>query len=211
MTNHNSEKIVAVAGAGGHARAVCSLMNVLNMKVKYLLDDDPELIGTKIHGLEVAGNTDRLRNEPVAFVAIGNNATRKKIVDSAGNIEFPNFIHPSAVISPEVEIGVGTVIMAGAIIQAGSTIGNHVIVNSGVVIEHDCILDDYSHIAPNATLAGSCTLEEGAFLGLNACVIEGKTIGSWSVVGAAACVISDIPDQCTAVGVPARPMKFHEE
>ncbi len=200
-----------VAGAGGHSRAVCSLIKLLGHHVDYLLDDDEKLHGNEVNGIVVNGSTDLLIDKTDVFIAIGNNLIRKKIVESVDTKNYPSYIHPDAIISPEVEIGSGSVIMAGAIIQPGSTIGDHVIVNSGGVVEHDCTLKNFSHIAPNATLAGSCTLREGAFLGINACVIEGKTLGAWSVVGAAACVISDIPEHCTAVGIPAKPMKFHNE
>jgi maltose O-acetyltransferase len=37
-------------------------------------------------------------------------------------------------------------------------------------------------------------------------VIEGRTIGDRCIIGAGAAVISDIPDDVTAVGVPARPV-----
>lgn len=211
LTSHNFGKSVVVVGAGGHSRVVCPLIKLLGHHVTYLLDDNEKLHGKQVHGLLVKGNTDDLKNETDAFIAIGNNAIRKKIVESVDKKNYPSFIHPDALISSEAEIGEGTVIMAGAIIQPGSKIGDHVIVNSGVVIDHDCTLENYTQIAPSATLAGSCTLKEGAFMGVNACVIEGLTLGEWSVVGAAAAVISDIPEHCTAVGVPAKPIKFHNE
>ncbi|MEX2344670.1 MAG: acetyltransferase [Balneolaceae bacterium] len=210
MTTNSSEKKVIVIGAGGHARAISSLIKILGKKVDYYLDDDPDLQGKDVNGITVRGTTKDISNGETAFIGIGRNFIRKQKAEKHSGLTYPSFIHPDAIISPEVEIGTGTAIMAGAIIQPGSKIGNHVIVNSGVVIEHDCTLHDYSHIAPNATLAGSCTLQEGAFLGVNACMIEGKVLGAWSVVGAGACVITDIPEWCTAVGLPAKVIKKHE-
>jgi acetyltransferase-like isoleucine patch superfamily enzyme len=43
-----------------------------------------------------------------------------------------------------------------------------------------------------------------AFLGANVVVLPGVTIGLNSVVGANSVVTSDIPDDCIAVGSPAR-------
>lgn len=43
----------------------------------------------------------------------------------------------------------------------------------------------------------------GAWLGQNVCVI-GASIGKGSVVGANSVVLSDVPDDCVAVGAPAR-------
>ncbi|MDO0962993.1 acetyltransferase, partial [Staphylococcus haemolyticus] len=56
-------------------------------------------------------------------------------------------------------------------------------------------------------LTGGVTVMEGAHLGAGTAVIPGKTVGRWSVTGAGAAVIHDIPDNCTAVGVPARMIK----
>jgi UDP-perosamine 4-acetyltransferase len=41
-------------------------------------------------------------------------------------------------------------------------------------------------------------------LGTGTKVIQGLKIGKNTMIGAGAVVISDIPDNCTAVGVPAR-------
>jgi acetyltransferase EpsM len=99
--------------------------------------------------------------------------------------------------------------MAGVIVNASVEIGNHCIINTAAVIEHDCTIKDYVHICPNATLAGNVTIGEGAQIGVGAKVIQGVKIGKWSIIGAGAVVTKDIPDNCTAVGIPAKPIKFH--
>lgn len=211
LTKVDSGKKLFIIGAGGHARAIASLVKRINLSVDHFLDDNKELHSTSFDGVPVKGFIDDFSKDFLSFIGIGDNKTRKTVADRCKEVKYQTLIHPSAIISEGVEIGQGTVIMAGAIIQPGSKIGNHVIVNSGVVVEHDCTLSDYSHIAANATMAGSCTLGEGAFVGINACVIEGKKIGAWSKVGAGACVIKDIPLNCVAVGVPAKPIKFYNE
>ena len=40
---------------------------------------------------------------------------------------------------------------------------------------------------------------------------QGKSIGRNSIIGAGAVIVSDIPDNCTAVGVPAKPIKYYSE
>ena len=211
MTKNSTNRKTAIIGAGGHARAVAVLAKSLQITVDHYLDDNEELHGKKYYDIPVKGTIKDADKQFDTFIGIGDNATRKEIADSHNGLSYNTFIHPSAIISEGVEIGFGTVIMAGAIIQPGARIGNHVIVNSGVVVEHDCTLGDYSHIAANATMAGNCHLREGAFVGINACIIEGKTVGAWSKVGAGACVINDIPLNCAAVGVPAKPIKFYNE
>jgi acetyltransferase-like isoleucine patch superfamily enzyme len=46
-------------------------------------------------------------------------------------------------------------------------------------------------------------------VGINATIIQSVCIGLWSTIGAGAVVTQDIPDNCTAVGIPAKPIKFH--
>ena len=53
------------------------------------------------------------------------------------NTTFGNAFHPSAIISEEVEIKEGTVVMQGAIIQSGVHIGRHCIINTGASVDHE--------------------------------------------------------------------------
>lgn len=75
-------------------------------------------------------------------------------------------------------------------------------INTGASIDHDNDIGDFVHIAPNATLCGHVTVGEGTFVGVGANVIPGVTIGKWCIIGAV--VVEDVPDYCTAVGVPAK-------
>ena len=48
-------------------------------------------------------------------------------------------------------------------------------------------------------------------LGTGMQIIQGKAIGDYSIIGAGAVVVKDIPARCTAVGSPAKPIKYHDE
>lgn len=48
------------------------------------------------------------------------------------------------------------------------------------------------------------TLEQGAK------IINRLQIGKNTIVGAGAVVSKSLPENCTAVGIPAKPIKFHE-
>lgn len=47
-------------------------------------------------------------------------------------------------------------------------------------------------------------------MGTGSIIIQGLTIGENSIIGAGAVVTTDVPKNCTAVGVPAKPIKYHE-
>jgi serine acetyltransferase len=48
-------------------------------------------------------------------------------------------------------------------------------------------------------------------IGMGANIIQCLTIGARSVIGAGAVVLTDIPPDCTAVGVPAKIIKSFTE
>ena len=63
---------------------------------------------------------------------------------------------------------------------------------------------------PGINVSGEVELEEGAYVGTGAKIINQITVGQNSTIGAGAVVSKSIPSNCTAVGIPAKPIKFHE-
>lgn len=123
-------------------------------------------------------------SEEYVFVAVGDNAARKKEALSAAGIFVP-LIHPKATYSQDCNIGDGTIIMAGAIVQPGCKIGKHCILNTSCSLDHDCIIGDYVHIAPGAHLCGGVQVGEGALVGVGVGIAPGAVIPEWSIVKAA--------------------------
>lgn len=204
---------IIMIGAGGHAKVVINTLIQLNIGIKCIYDDDNEKWGQSLCGVEIAGPISDLiySVKRRAVMAIGDNQTRKKFANRFENYDWITVIHPRATVHPSVCIGEGTVVFAGAVIQPDTIIGNHCIVNTNASIDHDCIVEDYAHIGPGSCLAGNVKVGEGAFFGIGSVAIMGSAIGRWSTVGAGAAVIHDIPDNVTAVGLPARVIKSKEE
>lgn len=174
-----------------------------------VFDDNPSVWDTEILGVPVLGAVNRLTEEGYnrAVIAIGDNATRRRLSVQLRGIEWVTVIHPHAWIHPSVQVGAGTVVFAGAVIQPEARIGSHVIINTGATVDHECIIHDYAHIAPGAHLAGRVEIGEGAFIGIGSSVIQCCRVGAWAVIGAGAAVVRDIPGGVTAVGVPARALQ----
>jgi sugar O-acyltransferase (sialic acid O-acetyltransferase NeuD family) len=195
-------------GASGHAKVVFEIADAISQNIAAIIDDKP----SSFHDFFQQKIVDAklFNSENCKFlISIGNNQVRQ-VLSHKINQQFFTLIHPSTTISNSSKIGDGTVIMAGVIVNASVEIGNHCIINTAAVIEHDCTINDYVHICPNATLAGNVTIGEGSQIGVGAKVIQGVKIGKWSIIGAGAVVTQDIPDNCTAVGIPAKPIKFHK-
>lgn len=61
---------------------------------------------------------------------------------------------------------------------------------------------------PSCSVSGEVTVGECTFIGTGASIINQITIGDNTVIGAGAVVIRDIPSDVTAVGVPAKIVKY---
>nr|MCC3377682.1 hexapeptide transferase [Cohnella sp. REN36] len=58
-------------------------------------------------------------------------------------------------------------------------------------------------------LSGNVTIREGVQTGTGTAVIPGMEIGAYTITGAGAVVTRSLPARCTAVGIPAAPIKQH--
>lgn len=193
---------IIIYGSSGHGKVIMDAILSRNEKVARFADDN-----TAIHnfmGLDVVHDTHK---EHTYVIAIGDNATRKKVVKKVrGNFSVA-IIHHSAILSRQIKIGPGSVVLAAAVINNSAIIQEHVIINTAAVIEHDCVIESYAHISPNATLCGNVTVGEGTHVGAAATVLPNLNIGKWCTIGAGAVVITDVPDGATVVGNPGRIIK----
>ena len=180
-------------------------------------DDNEAKYGSYEDGYPVLGTCDylsKLSNEVWAACAVGAAKVRKMIIGKCHTysnvVKFATLIDPSVLISKRVEIGMGTVICAGTIITVDISIGNHVIINLDCTLGHDDIVHDFVTIYPSVNISGNVVVGECTEFGTGMQIIQGKNIGKESIIGAGAVVVRYIPDRCTAVGSPAKPIKFFE-
>jgi sugar O-acyltransferase (sialic acid O-acetyltransferase NeuD family) len=141
-----------------------------------------------------------------AFLGIGSNKIRadifKKLIQN--KISCPSVTHHNSIVSASVQIGSGTIIMAGATINTMTQIGTAVICNTSSVIDHECIIGDYAHIAPGAVLAGNVVVGNNTFIGANSVIKQGVKIGADVIIGAGSVVVKDVADGLTIYGNPAK-------
>lgn len=214
-------KDIVIVGAGGFGREVKTIIDTLNAKEqKYnflgFYDDGVEK-GLLINGFPVLGSLSELnstKKELLVVLGIGNPIIKSKIINSLTNqlLHFPTLIHPSVYISnDDVTILEGCVICAGTIITCNIKIGKFVTLNLMCTVGHDTIIDDYASFMPSVNISGEVHIEEKVYVGTGAKIINQLTIGNSTIVGAGAVVSKSLPKFCTAVGIPAKPIKFHED
>ena len=201
------DKLIII-GASGHGKVVADIAIKMNKWQSIAFLDDDESIKTSM-GLEVIGRTAdafTYKEEADFFVAIGSNATREKIqeklIDEGLNVV--SLIHPSAIIGTDVEIGIGTTVMAGVVINSSSRIGKGCIINTSSSLDHDNVIENYVHISPGVNMAGTVKVGKGSWIGIGSVVSNNVNICSGCKVGAGAVVVKDITEPGTYVGVPVR-------
>jgi UDP-perosamine 4-acetyltransferase len=203
---------VVIIGAGGHGKVVLDILRAAGQYSPVgFIDADVFRAGSTAGGLPVLGSINmlpKLRRQDVAgaIVAIGDNRVRRSyagLVFESG-LQLISAIHPSAIISPMVNIGTNVVVAAGAILCTEVRIADSVIVNTGATIDHECQVGPAVHICPGSILAGRVQVEEEAFIGMGAKLLPCVRIGARAVVGAGAVVREDVAEGTTVVGVPAR-------
>ena len=104
--------------------------------------------------------------------------------------------------------------LTGIEIHPGATIGHRVFIDHGmgVVIGETAVIGDDCTLYHGVTLGGTSwnkgkrhpTLEQGVVIGAGAKVLGPITVGKNAKIGSNAVVVKDVPENATAVGIPAR-------
>ncbi len=195
---------IIIVGAGGHGAIVADIVR----DAVGFVDDDPTKAGTTILDLPVLGpiaSLERIEHDEVV-VAIGDNRLRRVLTEHlcAQGERVATVIHPFASIAPSAIVGAGSMISAGAVLLPRATIGRGVILNTKASVDHDSVVGDFAHISCGATVGANVQVGKETLVGIGAAVISGMTVGARSLIGAGAVVVRDLPDDVTALGVPAR-------
>lgn len=212
---------IAILGTGGFARELATLVQDIN-KVKLTFElvgfvDGTLPKGHIVNGYPVIGSDEEINetNDRIGLVlAFGNPQLKEKVRKQFTNplVYFPTLIHPSVLIGDNrfVEIGQGCIICAACIITTNIIIKDFVTLNLQCTVGHDTTINEYSAFMPTCNISGEVEIGKGVYCGTGVKIINQTSVGDYTIVGAGAVVTKPLPANCTAVGVPAKPIKFHE-
>jgi sugar O-acyltransferase (sialic acid O-acetyltransferase NeuD family) len=210
-------KKIVIVGAGGFGREVEMLIEQINSVVpewEFLgfLDDGLQE-GTIVGSARVLGSIVKLKELEGVYVvlAIGDPITKVKIINKLPKEQrYATLIHPNVLVGKRVAIGQGSIICAGTIITTDIKIGQHVILNLACTVGHDTEIGDFCSFMPSINISGEVVIEKNVYVGTGAKIVNQLTIGMETIIGAGAVVSKSLPSRCTAVGIPAKPIKYHE-
>lgn len=179
---------IACIGYGGHAKVVVDMIKRIYENPNIYVFDD---VKKNIQGITYLGkikDIDKYSNEYYFICCIGNLKIRSKIINK--KLKWITLIDPSAVVSEDVKIGEGTVIMAGTVCQPECKIGKHCIINTRSSIDHECIISENVHIAPGSTLCGNVQIGNNTFIGAGTTIVQNVKIGINNIIGAGSVVLN---------------------
>jgi sugar O-acyltransferase (sialic acid O-acetyltransferase NeuD family) len=214
-------KQLAIYGAGGFGKEIAMLIELINEhKPEWELIgfyDDGAQKGKIINGYTVLGGIEELNSVThslAVVIAIGDSFLRKRIRYSILNhgISYPSIIHHTAKLGNGkfIKMDEGCIICPGVFLTVNITVGKHVILSWNCTVGHDCIIEDFASVMPAVNISGEVHIGECVYVGTGVNIVHQIEIGEGTIVGAGAVVSKSLPPHCTAVGVPAKPIKFNK-
>lgn len=207
-----TKQSILLYGAGGHGKVIADMIEKGGTYAFAGFVDDHKT-GT-FFGHPVLGTGKDLaslhaKGIATAVISIGDAAARLDAQQRSKKAGFAiaTIAHPSAQIARGATLGEGTVVMPHAVIGPDTRTGVACIINTAATVDHDCTLGDGVHVSPGAHLAGGVIVGGETHVGIGSCVKEGITIGERVILGAGSVVVESLPDDCTAYGVPAKPVR----
>jgi sugar O-acyltransferase (sialic acid O-acetyltransferase NeuD family) len=185
-------------GNGGHAKEVMAQMgiNLLRFVDDQYVDNDTLPLS----------QFDPTKH--VAMVAIANSRDRHDIIQRLPKeTKFFTFIHPTALLMDDIEIGEGSFIGAHSILTTNIRIGKHAILNRGNHIGHNSNIGDYFSAMPGSIVSGNVTIYDLVYMGTNSSIREKLSIHSLSTIGMNSAVVKHIEETGVYVGCPAIKIK----
>ena len=211
-----SKKIVIIGGFGNGTVVSSAVEDIMRESQEWELLgflNDQMKAGEELNGFPVLGTVDeapRFNSKDCYFIYTLVNVKqayeRIQRLHSLGisNEKFATLKHPTAVISRNVRLGYGVVLMPGVIISPDVTIGNHTQLYANSFVGHDTTVGNHCFVANNASIGGRVTAEEGVHIGSNCSIRERVTLGKWSLVGLGSVVLKDVEPFTIVAGNPAQ-------
>ena len=193
---------LAIVGNGTYARMMKKYieMTSFGQVLAYVVDRDyiVKSIQDSIHVISFEDLFGGYLGQDIAlimgigYIRMGN--VRKQIFERCkeNGYRFENYIHPTAVLPLDIEIGEGNNILENVVFEAGVSIGNANFFCGGSIVGHDTCIGDYNTFSVNAATAGFVRIKNNCFIGVSAAIKDHVTLQDYVLLDAMACGFKDM-------------------
>lgn len=199
-------KRLAIIGAGKAALQVVDAVVLSNSHyITVFYDGNKSLEGKKILGFPIIPTVDieriyddfsqKLFDEIVISFS-GDINNRKMVFDALIKMGIPiaNIIHPSAIVSSYVSMGIGNLIFANTRIGPFSKLGDNNVVSSYCNIEHHNSIGSHNTFGPGVLFSGSCSVANQNRFGTGVFIEPNVNIGSNCVIASGIILMQNVPN-----------------
>jgi len=217
--------LIGLVGAGGFAREVMPLLEVLSEKGETLAQrQKTELVFVETSPTKIEVNGRRVVSEE-EFIAAPNISKyfNIAIADSKGREAIANRLTDAGIQPLSIEanshldfssnhIGEGAILCANTIVTSNAKIGKYFHANIHSYVAHDCVIGDFVTFAPRVCCNGNIHIGNHAYIGTGAILKQGSAdkpliIGEGAIVGMGAVVTKNVQARTTVIGNPAKPLE----
>lgn len=206
-----------IIGAGTYGEVYLTFLQEAGINIVGFLDDNLEIQGKTVRGIPVLGTTSKLEmlkethGVEAVYCPMGNNRLRVEFLSKAKEFGYktPNYIHPSVILSPNIEIGNGIYILLGTTIMPYAVINDYTMISMGVRLAHHSVLEKGVFLSTGCNFGASITARKYAYCGISSTIMTGiHELGEDCLIGAGAVVIRDVEDRAVVAGIPAKVIKY---
>lgn len=217
MERDNEIKKIVIYGAGGLGREIYELIDEVNKyNILGFLDDG--IINNKVSvNIPILGGIEFLHNIEypigvvfaIADVYVKQNIYKKILQINKGHY-FPIVIAKNSYVSKRAMLSEGTIVGRYCSVSTSVQLGKLVFLNTKCDIGHDSIIGDFCSLMPSVNVSGNVSVGQRTLIGVQSAILQGIKIGSDVTVGMGSKVMTDVPDNCTVMGYPAKIIARHE-
>lgn len=205
---------ILVVGTGGLAREFTSSFAGSVRIVGYSSTNHAEHAEFGLPGTLFKGDIrPALVGTANVVIAIGDPAVRRAIHARLKPLgfSFPSLVHPSSVVSDRARLEEGVVVSPQCVVSPDVTLGALCYLNFCCGVGHDATVGRYVQINPGAQLGGFSVIGDGTLIGSGSTILQSVKVGAQATVASGSVVFSEVPDDATVMGNPARRMRAFEK
>lgn len=130
------------------------------------------------------------------YLAIGYKKmakTRAMVLENVRELGYatPNFVHPSVVVAPKIDIGYGNIFFQNVSIGYKVKIGNGNLFFDNSIIGHNTEICNFNTFSVGAKTCGFSKIENHCFIGAGSCIRDHVRVSNYNFIGAQTFISKD--------------------